>query len=292
MNLQVTLCQLSLIWEDIPANLQRIRELIFKHDQHTDIILLPELFSTGFTMSVTNLAETMNGRTISWMKKIAQSRKTILAGSIIIREKGEFYNRLIAVRQDGSSTFYDKRHLFRMSDENEHYSPGNRKMIISAGNWRLCPLICYDLRFPVWSRNRNESRERIPRSFAARVSEHKKSNQRIDDSSQQSCEESQYDVLIYIANWPQQRRDVWRTLLMARAIENNSYVIGINRVGTDGMGIEYQGETMLVNFMGQVIEEFSDSSEEIRTLSLDWDSLQEFRRKFPVHLDADDFTIT
>ena len=257
MNLRVTLCQLSLIWENIPANLDRIRELLFKRDQDTDIILLPELFSTGFTMSVSSMAETMDGRTISWMKDVARSRKAILAGSIIIRENGDFYNRLVAMRQDGSSTFYNKRHLFRMSGENEHYSQGSRKMIITAGDWRLCPLICYDLRFPVWSRNRNE-----------------------------------YDVLIYIANWPQQRRDVWRTLLMARAIENNSYVIGINRVGSDGMGIGYQGETMLVNFMGQVIEEFSDSSEEIRTLSLDLESLQEFRRKFPVHLDADDFKIT
>jgi len=256
MNLQVTLCQLSLVWENIPANLERIGELISEHDQESDIILLPELFSTGFTMSVTKMAETMNGRTILWMKELAESRKALIAGSIIIREDDEFYNRLIAMRQDGSSTVYDKRHLFRMSGENEHYSQGNRKMLITEGKWRLCPLICYDLRFPVWSRNRNE-----------------------------------YDVLIYIANWPQQRREVWRTLLMARAIENHSYVIGINRVGTDGMGIDYQGETMLVNFKGQVVEECSDSKEEIKTISLDWESLQEFRRKFPVHLDADDYTI-
>ena len=256
MDIRVTLCQLSVIWENIPSNLERIEVLLDNHGEEADLILLPELFSTGFTMNVTAMAETMDGRTVAWMKKMARAKKAIIAGSIIIREQSRFYNRLITARPDGSTGFYDKRHLFRMSGENEHYSPGNKKMIVPLDRWRLCPMICYDLRFPVWSRNRND-----------------------------------YDVLIYLANWPRQRMDVWDTLLKARAIENHSYVIGINRVGTDGMDIGYQGRSMLVDFRGQVMDVIEGPGEELRTHRLEWEALQEFRKKFPVHMDADDFTI-
>jgi omega-amidase len=259
MDLRVTLCQLNVIWENVPANLERIEGLLERHGKETDLVLLPELFSTGFTMNVTALAEPMDGRTVGWMKTMAGAMNAVIAASIIIREDDKFYNRLITAGPDGSTSFYDKRHLFRMSGENDHYSRGGDQLIITRNRWRICPLICYDLRFPVWSRNRNRN---------------------------------EYDVLIYLANWPQQRMDVWDTLLKARAIENHSYVIGINRVGTDGMDIGYRGQSMLVDFKGQVIEVIEGPEEELRTLSLEWEALQEFRKKFPVHLDADDFIIT
>ena len=255
MELKATLCQLSPRWEDRHANMQRIDHLLHRSAPDTDLILLPELFSTGFTMAVGSLAETMEEGTVAWMRDVAVRHEAVVAGSIIIRESGKTYNRLVVMGPDGPIAVYDKRHLFRMGKENEHYSMGSERPVVKLGEWRICPLVCYDLRFPVWSRNRNE-----------------------------------YDLLIYVANWPAARRDVWTTLLKARAIENSSYVIGVNRVGSDGSGITHEGGSVLVDFKGRVVEELG-CEEELRTVSMNLERLGEFRRKFPVHLDADDFRV-
>jgi len=256
MYLRVTLCQLSIVWEDIPANLYRIKKLIDDHDDRGDLIILPETFTTGFTMAAERFSETMKDHTVTWMREMASVWQATLIGSIIIRHGKKYYNRLIIMPADGSLQYYDKRHLFRMSGEHQHFSSGAGKLIFSVNGWNIYPLICYDLRFPIWSRNRNN-----------------------------------YDVLIYIANWPETRQEVWKSLLKARAIENYCYVIGINRTGTDGQGIRYSGESMVFDFKGQTLVNMGNKSDYIYTIDLDFNELMEFRKKFPVFLDADDFSI-
>lgn len=255
MELRSTLCQLSLRWEDRHANTRHIDDLLQRSGPDTDLILLPELFSTGFTMSVDALAESMEGTTVSWMRDAAARYEALVAGSVIIRESEKTYNRMVVAGSNGPVAVYDKRHLFRMGEENEHYSMGARRVVFGTGEWRVCPLVCYDLRFPVWSRNRNE-----------------------------------YDLLVYVANWPAVRHEVWKTLLKARAVENSCYVIGVNRVGTDGRSIAYDGGSMVVDFKGRIVSELGNG-EEIRTVSLDLETLRAFRRKFPVLLDADDYEV-
>jgi predicted amidohydrolase len=256
MNLRVTLCQLPIEWENNIANLIRIKHLVDNHTAKSDLIILPETFTTGFSMSVEKLAETMNGMTVAWMHEMAATRQAIIMGSIIVKEDKRYYNRIIVMSPDGTSHFYDKRHLFRMSGEYNHFTRGGRRLIVPVNNWNIYPLVCYDLRFPVWSRNRND-----------------------------------YDVLIYIANWPETRKDVWKSLLKARAIENYCYVIGVNRTGTDGQGISYRGDSMVIDFKGRVLVNLADETECLYTLELDHDKLATFRQKFPVFLDADDFII-
>ncbi|MBX9853330.1 MAG: amidohydrolase [Cytophagaceae bacterium] len=255
-DLKITLIQSPLHWESPEANLAMFEEKIWKIDESTDIIVLPEMFTTGFTMNAEKLAEPLSFRTLKWMRQMAAQTKSVITGSIITKEKENFYNRLLWMEPDGNFSSYDKRHLFRMADEDKIYSEGKTKIIKEVKGWKVFPIICYDLRFPVWCRNKKNA----------------------------------YDLLICVANWPSARRHAWNTLLRARAIENISYVAGLNRTGTDGRQLEYSGDSAVIDFKGEDICNFVDR-EEICTEVLSYESLKEFRKKFPAHLDADDFEI-
>lgn len=265
-DLKVTLLQSGLHWENIDANIDMFNKKIAEV-RNTDLIVLPEMFNTGFSMVVKKLAEKPEGRSMQWMASKAKEKNCIITGSLIIEENGKYYNRLIWMPPDGSYKKYDKRHLFRMAGEDKSFSAGFEKLIVKLNGWKLCPLVCYDLRFPVWSRNKIKS--------AA--------------GSNQLAEE--YDVLIYIANWPERRNHAWKTLLQARAIENQCYVIGLNRVGKDGNEINYTGDSAVVNPLGEIISSIKAGEESIQTITLSKKELDEFRKAFPVAMDADQFEI-
>lgn len=255
-NLTITLIQSDLYWEDIDRNLSMFKEKINTlKSSETDIILLPEMFSTGFSMNASTLAEDMNGKTINWMKEQAQNINSVIVGSIIIHENDLFYNRLIWMRPDGSYAYYDKRHLFSMGKEDQIYSPGKQKLILTLKGWRICPMICYDLRFPVWARNTEA-----------------------------------IDCFLFVANWPEKRITHWDILLKARAIENQSYVVGINRTGKDGQGTLHTGHSAVIDpYGGELLVEKTEES--IKTLTLDYGYLQLIRRQYPFLRDADSFQI-
>ena len=253
----ITGIQSSLHWEDKEANLQMFEEKIFSISQPTEIVVLPEMFSTGFSMQPKKLAETMDGETVEWMKRIAAKKKIILTGSVIIEEDRNFYNRLVWVLPNGQIGYYDKRHLFAYGDEDQHYTAGKKRLIASVKGWKINLMVCYDLRFPVWSRQQGDF---------------------------------EYDVLIYVANWPERRVHAWTTLLRARAIENQSYVIGVNRTGDDGNKIPYTGESMAVDPMGEILYHKNDE-EDVFTVTLDKSHLEKTREKFPFWKDADRFKI-
>jgi omega-amidase len=255
-DLRVTIIQSSLHWENVGANLAMFEEKIWQIKGQTDVIVLPEMFTTGFTMNAVALAEPMNFTTFKWLKQQAAQTEAVVTGSFIVKEKNLFYNRLIWMQPDGNYFIYDKRHLFRMAEEHFVFAPGTEKLIVEWKGWKICPLICYDLRFPVWSRNKK----------------------------------NEYDVLIYVANWPEARKSPWKSLLQARAIENLSYVIGVNRVGQDGKEIVYHGGSGIVNPKGEWVLEHS-SAEEMYTYSLNKAELDSFRAKFPADLDSDEFVI-
>jgi len=257
-DLKVTLIQSSLFWEDKPKNLEQFSKKIDDVKDATDLIILPEMFSTGFSMKPENLAETMKGETVTWMKEKAKKKNCVIAGSFICEENGHYYNRLLWVNPDGSYVKYDKRHLFSMGDEHNHYAAGEEKVIVELKGWKICPLICYDLRFPVWARN---------------------------------TKDASYDVLIYVANWPERRSYPWKTLLLARAIENQCYVIGVNRVGADGNNITHSGDSAVIDAKGEIISKIKPSEETIETVSLSYSDLQDFRKQFPAILDADQFEV-
>lgn len=252
-NLKITLIQPNIIWEDISANLEKYTQMVEKIES-TDIIILPEMFTTGFSMSPEKLKEPMNGSSVHWMKNSARKSNAALVGSLIIEENKQIFNRLVWAFPDGKTEFYDKRHLFSMGDEHNHYSAGNSKLIVEFRGWKFCPLICYDLRFPVWSRNAEN-----------------------------------YDVLIYVANWPAARHHVWKNLLVARAIENQSYCIGLNRVGKDGAGLNYLGDSALISPKGY--GEFMGNSEILKTFKISFSELHQFRKSFPLLNDKDQFSI-
>jgi predicted amidohydrolase len=255
-NLHLTLIQSNLHWHDPAANLAMFEEKIWKITQKTDLIILPEMFTTGFTMAAAEMAEPMNLHTFKWLKQMAAQTGAVITGSYIVKEGSNYFNRLVWMEPDGQYSFYDKRHLFRMAEEHQTYSAGQSKIIQNLKGWRIMPLICYDLRFPVWSRN-------------------------VDLA---------YDLIIYVANWPQARNNAWKTLLQARAIENLSYCVGVNRIGTDGKGIYYSGDSAVIDFKGQHF--FQKADEEcIESIVLDKLELMEFRQKFPANLDADSFEI-
>lgn len=261
-DVKFTLIQSELYWEDAEANLSMFEEKIWQISGSTDVIVLPEMFTTGFTMAVSKMAEHMNMRTFKWMKQMADQTGALILGSYIVTVHNRYYNRLLWMEPGGHFKTYDKRHLFRMVNEHKTYAAGESLLISTWRGWRICPLICYDLRFPVWSRNRWDAR----------------------------LERPYYDVVVYVANWPTARIDAWNTLLKARAIENLSYVVGVNRVGQDGNGIEYNGNSAVISPKGEVI--FSNEGvEATRTLELSANSLHAFRDRFPAYLDADDFTI-
>jgi predicted amidohydrolase len=255
--LTITGIQTNLHWENKKANLEMLEEKIVGVKEKTEIVVLPEMFSTGFSMRPEVLAETMEGESLQWMKRIAAEKKIILSGSLIIEENGKYFNRLIWMQPDGQYGFYDKRHLFAYADENNHYTAGTKKLIASVKGWKMNLLVCYDLRFPVWARQTSET---------------------------------QYDVLIFVANWPDRRIIAWKTLLQARAIENQCYVVGINRVGDDGNNIHYSGESMMIDPMGEILYHKKEE-EDIFTVTLDKNHLNSIKEKFPFWKDADEFKI-
>lgn len=255
-NLFVSCIQSNLEWENKELNFLNFERKIQQLPEETRLVILPEMFTTGFSMKPEHLSESMNEKSVEWLKMQSQKSGKIIIGSIIINESGKNYNRLLAVFPDGTIQKYDKRHLFRMGNEHAHYSKGNDKLIFTSDEWHICPLVCYDLRFPVWSRNKSD-----------------------------------YDLLIYIANWPESRSYAWKSLLVARAIENEVYVIGVNRVGTDGEGTKFSGDSMIIDPHGKIIVQAEPFKEQFLNAELSLDELNNFRKKFPVYLDADDFKI-
>jgi len=266
--MKITFIQTALHWEDRTKNLEHFEKLFSKINNDQDLIVLPEMFATGFTMNPKKNAEPANGESLAWMKKKAIEKNAVVTGSLSVSENGKFYNRLFWVDPSGIVQEYDKRHLFRMAKEDEHYTAGEKKLITKIANWKICPLICYDLRFPVWSRN----------VFTP-------------DNSLKAKGTWDYDVLIYVANWPQVRSHPWKSLLIARAIENQCYVIGVNRVGKDGNDFDHSGDSVVIDPKGEIISATKAFAESVESLELSRTYLDEFRAVFPVGLDADRFTI-
>jgi omega-amidase len=269
-NLTITGIQSTLHWENKKANLQMFEGKIFSISQKTEIVVLPEMFSTGFSMQPKKFAETMEGETLQWMKQVAAKKKIILTGSLMIKDPPQgdeaYYNRLVWVLPNGNVGHYDKRHLFAYADEDQHYTPGRKRLICSVNGWKINLLVCYDLRFPVWSRQSPPPSGEVRRGL-------------------------EYDALIYVANWPEKRVHAWTTLLRARAIENQCYVIGVNRTGDDGNKIHYTGESMAIDPMGEILYHKKDE-EDLFTVTLDRSVLEKTREKFPFWRDADNFYIT
>lgn len=295
MNLKVTIIQTSLFWEDADKNRSMFSEKIQQLQTSTDVIVLPEMFTTGFSMESEKLAETMDGKTVAWMKEMAQQTRAAITGSLIIAEKHaslkergvRYYNRLIWVQPDGVIYTYNKRHLFRMANEQEHFSMGTSRLIITWKGWKICPLICYDLRFPVWSRNK-EWKVESKKWKEATASPSLNTHHSVPNTQTPT---PAYDCLLYVANWPEARKEPWCKLLEARAIENQTYVIGVNRVGTDGNGINYSGNSMIIDPKGNDMGNLPEHEESVITLELHKQELEDFRKKFPVALDADEFDI-
>lgn len=256
-NLRVSMVQSHIIWEDRNENLGYYGELLRRISGKTDLAVLPETFSTGFTMNIEPLADEADGITVNTIKKWAADYKMAVAGSFIAKDNGKYYNRAFFITPEGDSLFYDKRHLFQMGHEDQYFTAGDKRLVVSYRGWNICLLVCYDLRFPVWSRNVN----------------------------------NEYDLLIYCANWPGARKKVWKILLQARAIENMSYVCGVNRVGIDGKGFTYRGDSLIISPKGKKLADAGKREEVTRTVSLSMDEVSELRSKFPAWKDADDFTI-
>lgn len=254
-DLTITIVQTQLHWHDPHANRQMFGKCLDQITDTTDLIILPEMFTTGFTMQPADCAEAMEGPTFQWLRGIADKHDAVVCGSIVIEQEKRFYNRLIWMRPDGTYDHYDKRHLFRMADEHQKYTAGQTLRIFEHNGWRICPLVCYDLRFPVWSRSRNN-----------------------------------YELAIFVANWPAPRIGAWDTLLKARAIENVTYVAGVNRIGQDANGKTYVGHSAVLDFLGDALVEAGDQPF-VGSHTLKRDALVRFRDKFPVQLDADDFSI-
>ena len=254
--IRVTIVQTDLHWEAIDANLEQFDQKLAHLTGHTDLVILPEMFTTGFSMSAADLAEEGEGKTINWLRHQAQKLQAAIMGSFIARENKQFYNRLLVMEPTGNYHTYDKKHLFTLAGEHTIYAPGKERLIWEWKGWRICPLICYDLRFPVWSRNTEN-----------------------------------YDLLIYVANFPAVRRYAWNNLLIARAIENQAYTIGVNRIGMDGKGIEYAGDSTILDFAGQVLTRFS-YLEQTATFELSYPAQQTFRNKRQFLADRDHFEFT
>lgn len=253
--LKVSLIQLDIKWHDVESNLMNFLRLLKNTPDDTDLILLPETFNTGFTMQTAKLAETLNGRTHQLMIDNAIQRKCAIGGSLIIEDHGKYFNRFVLVDALGNTHYYDKRHLFTMGMEDKNYVKGNKNLLVSVNGVQIMPLICYDIRFPVWSRNKDN-----------------------------------YDILVYVANWPKVRQNVWDALLQARAIENQCYVLGVNRTGKDGNEIEYVGGSRIIGPKGQVLANLLDQ-EDVLNYNIDISELHQFRKRFPVLSDADYFKI-
>lgn len=257
-DLIITYVQSNLYWENPIINREHFDNLINQISENTDVIILPEMFSSGFTMNPKLIAEPSNGETLQWMLKKAKQKNCVITGSVSVKENDNYYNRLYWVTPNGEISTYNKRHLFQMGNEHHHYTAGTEKIIVEHKGWRICPLICYDLRFPVWARN---------------------------------TKENTYDLLIYVANWPEIRSYPWKQLLIARAIENQAYVIGVNRVGQDGNGIAHSGDSSVLNPKGELLSLMNASQERVETVKLSRQYLIEFRKVFPVLSDSDTFKV-
>ena len=251
-DLTITLIQTELVWENIPANLAMFDEKIDRISEKTDVIILPEMFTTGFTMNVERMAESMNGSAVAWLIAKAGQKQAHILGSVMIKEDNQYFNRLVWAKPDGAILTYDKKHLFRMAGEHKVFSAGNRHLTVEVNGWKLRTFICYDLRFPVWSRNIGNA----------------------------------YDVAIYTANWPARRAHHWKLLLPARAVENQCYVIGVNRVGADGNGCAYSGDSSVIDPVGNIIYQQTDAPC-IYTTKLEYAKVKEFRETFAAWQDAD-----
>jgi len=254
--MKISIIQPNLFWEDKIRNLKNLGELILPLYNNTDIVVLPEMFNTGFSMNPELLSEPFFSGTFDWMKNIAQKGNFGVCGSFIVKENMHFFNRWVFVTPESDYWYYDKRHLFGISGEDKLFTPGKNRLVFSFKGVRISPYICYDLRFPVWSRNKNDA-----------------------------------DLIIYAANWPESRREVWNTLLKARAIENQCYVAGSNIVGTDGTGIKYCGDSVLINPRGEIIKSVNYNEESSVTGVISMTELSDFRKKFPVLNDADNFSM-
>ena len=266
-NLKVTIVQQPLVWQDVQANLYHFSTVLHSLKKgSTDVIVLPEMFNTGFAMEATHLAETEGGPTMLWMAELAATKRAAVCGSIMIKEKKHIYNRFVWMYPDLSYNTYDKRHLFRLSKEHELFTAGKESVLIEHNGWTICPQICYDLRFPVWSRNR-----------LAKISE-----------TQVAPE---YEVLLYTANWPKVRSFAWNHLLIARAIENQCYVVGVNRVGKDGTGMDHAGDSVILDPLGEKISKGKGSKPFIETVTLDAKHITKLRESFPVLMDGDVFSV-
>ena len=263
--MKVCILQADLVWQNSQANFESLGKKLESVDDRPDLIILPEMFPTGFTMAPERYAEPTEGPCFQWMKTMAARTGSVICGSIAVREKNHYYNRLYWMRPDGSSAHYDKRHLFRMGQEHDHYTAGDKRLIVDQNGWKICPMVCYDLRFPVWSRCKTYPRDG------------------------NSCD-YEYDILIYVANWPAVRSYAWKQLLIARAIENQCYVIGVNRCGADGNGVAHGGESLIIGPLGEIMLS-CDASEQTRCATLDKQKLEEFRKRFPAGLDAEAFEI-
>lgn len=281
-HLTFTLIQTNLHWEDKAANLQMLEEKINSLQHPTQIIVLPEMFNTGFSMKPELHAEEMNGPSVQWMKRIAAEKRVIVTGSIMINQTAadgtlEYFNRLIWMLPNGHYGVYDKRHLFAFAEEDKHYTAGTKRLIASVNGFKINLQVCYDLRFPVWARQQT-----------GRISTSLDTPTQSFDSDQDLVPE--YDILIYVANWPERRVHAWKTLLTARAIENQCYVIGVNRTGNDGNNIYHSGNSMVIDAMGDVLYE-KEHDEDIFTITLSKEKLEEIRHKLPFLKDGDAFSI-
>lgn len=257
--MNVTLIQHNIAWEDKKANLSYYEHVLAKLTGKTDLVVFPEMCTTGFSMNVDAMAENNDGTTLTELSRMATTYGLAIAGSFIAKNPtgNGAYNRGFFLYPDGNTAFRDKRHLFRMGEESNHYMPGNDNSIITYKGWNIRLLICYDLRFPVWSRNVG----------------------------------NEYDLLLICANWPESRRKVWNNLLVARALENQCYACGVNRIGADGLGLNHVGDSCLINAYGETLTSIEPNTESVQTITIDLDSLKRFREKFPVWKDADTFTL-
>ena len=254
--LTVVLIQTPLIWENPIENRCSLNDKINAITARIDLIILPEMFTSGFTMNASVIAETMAGETIAWLKEKAKEKQAVIIGSLVISENDNFYNRLVCVEPSGHITHYDKRHTFTLAGEHKVYTAGTEKVIFNYKGWKICPLVCYDLRFPVWARN-------------------------VED----------YDLLLYVANWPKVRINAWDTLLKARAIENMSYSIGVNRVGLDGNNYEYTGHSAAYDVLGNRIDTISENKEATEIVILDKAHIKKYREKLNFLNDKDGFNL-
>lgn len=261
--LNVTLVQGATRWHDAPANRDYYGALVRRVAGQSDLVVLPETFLSGFSNDTRASAEGMDGQGLAWMRKLAGEVGAVVTGSLVIREGDTVYNRLVWARPDGSYAQYDKRHLFRMAGEHTRYGGGSERLIVELKGWRILPQVCYDLRFPVWLRNRR---------------------------AEAAAGGMDYDLAVFVANWPAPRRQPWRTLLRARAIENLSYVIGLNRVGVDGNDLPYAGDSAVLDAVGEPLIELGPQ-EQVATVTLDPAPLLAHRERFPAWMDADEFSL-